>query len=232
MNEIQRLAYLDTMGVDSYVSRAALPAAAKSQRARILRPVAPATSSNPVAASNAGPVNVLDIVGGLRDPAAVASKPIPEPVAAVAKTTNREDSGPVFSVLSVRVGGMLCLDEIPRGRDPGHEYLQLLQSIATALKLGDAKAVLERFDWPITNTRQLGNSEAAARDGFSGFLRGRMERQPVETLVLMGVAEATWLDSSNLGVGQKLETVSAWQMLRQPDLKRQAWSDLKQLLRP
>ena len=105
----------------------------------------------------------------------------------------------------------------------------LLQSICAALGLPTEQPHLERFDWPIADTRQIGNSEAAARDGFSGFLRGRLERNPAQGVVLLGVAGATWLDRSSLGELPVVETVCAWQMLRQPQLKQQAWYDLQPL---
>ncbi len=219
MNELQRLAYLDAMGIDSYVSRTGLPGAAPTLRARLLRREAQVQPANLVES--------MQLVDGLRKEKAPQRTPAPVPVQKSAPAP--VDSGPVFSVLSCRVGNWLWLDEIPRGREQSREYLQLLQSICAALGLPTEQPHLERFDWPIADTRQMGNSEAAARDGFSGFLRGRLERNPVQGVVLLGVVDASWLDRSSLGDLKVVETVCAWQMLREPQLKRQAWNDLKSL---
>ena len=229
MNEFRRLAYLDALGVDSYVSRRQLPGAAPSPRVGLRRrqpAVAPAQARPDSAALSRIPV--------MPQRSAVPAAP---PVSAVPTAHPAETGlGPVFSVLAGRLGGWYWLDEIPWGRQQGPEYLLLLQSICAALGLPYADPQLERFDWPIAGARQPDNTEHAARDGFSGFLCGRLERNPVHGLVLLGVGNEPWLDRAGLDslpvVKKIVETASAWRMLRQAKLKKQAWKELQDLRQP
>ena len=227
MNEIRRLDYLQALGIDSYVSRRQLPAAAPTRRAGLRRAAAAPARGRPEQVTPPSP-----------EPRKPRQPAVPATSGPVAKSTVVETgvgTGPVFSVLACHLGGWYWLDEIPRGRVLGPDYLRLLQSIGVALELPPAEPLLERFDWPIAPNRRLGSTEAAARDGFSGFLGGRLERNPVAGLVLLGVANEFWLDrdalGSRFGIAQMVETVSAWKMLRQPELKRQAWKDLQELRR-
>ena len=229
MNEFRRLAYLDALGVDSYVSRRQLPSAAPSPRLGLRRrqpAVEPAQARPGSAALSCSPVMP-------QRSAAPAAPPVP-----AAPTADLVETGPVpvFSVLASRLGGWYWLDEIPKGRQQGPEYLLLLQSICAALGLPYANPQLERFDWPIVGARQLDTTERAARDGFSGFLCGRLERNPVHGLVLLGVGNELWLDRVGLDsvpvVKKIVETTSAWRMLRQAELKKQAWKDLQELRQP
>ena len=230
MNEIRRLGYLQALGIDSYVSRRQLPAAAPTRRVGLRRADAAPARGQPeqVTSRSPGPRKP-------RPPAVPATPATSGPAAKSTVVAAEAGTGPVFSVLACHLGGWYWLDEIPRGREPGPNYLRLLQSIGAALELPTAEPLLERFDWPIAPNPRLDTTEAAARDGFSGFLGGRLERNPVAGLVLLGVANEFWLDrdalGSRFGIAQLVETVSAWKMLRQPELKKQAWKDLQGLRR-
>jgi hypothetical protein len=234
VNEIQRLAYLDALGIDSYISRSQLPAAAPSRRLRIVRPVqatpavpellpaVPAPEPEPAAVSP-GPAAKATSAGV--DPPAtarpVAGVPAPEaPAAGV-------EAPPMFSVMACYLGGRYWLDEVPRSREPGDDYQVLLQGICIALGWDPGKPVLERFDWPMHHNRQLDQGQEAARHGFEGFIRARLEQRPVSGIVLLGEPEGGWFDAAVFGGLQIVTTVSAWRMLRQPELKKVAWRDLK-----
>ena len=229
MNEFRRSAYLDALGINSYVSRRQLPGAAPSPRVGLRRrqpALAPAQARPGGTALSRSPVMPQGSTAS-----AVSSVP-------AAPTTNPAETGPgpVFSVLASRLGDWYWLDEIPRGRQQGPEYLLLLQSICAALGLPCADPQLERFDWPIAGARQPDTGERAARDGFIGFLCGRLERNPVHGLVLLGVGNESWLDRAGLDslpeVKKIVGTTSVWRMLRQAELKKQAWKDLQDLRQP
>ena len=76
---------------------------------------------------------------------------------------------------------------------------------------------------------QLDRGVEAARGGLGGFLANRLERIEPAGIVLLGEFAQGWFDRELLSPLPIVETVSAWQMLRQPVLKRQAWSDLQVL---
>lgn len=252
--EINRLAYLDAMGVDSYVSRRDLPAAAPSRRLCIVPREAP---TSPAAAvlqqslqgqSQAGDAGAEQqrsappAKTAARPPAPVSprellgeelARPTPEPVAPVAgKPEQRSESAdvPVFSLAATYVGGWYWLDDIPPGRALGPEYLQLLSAICQALKLDSAPPVQEQFNWPQGTGGQLDRGIAAAQAGLAGFLSGRIERFSPAKIILLGSLEHAWFDSAQLPAQPAQISVSAWRMLREPQLKRQAWAELKPLM--
>jgi hypothetical protein len=136
---------------------------------------------------------------------------------------------PVFSLAAVGLGGWYWLDEIPPGRDLGPEYLQLLQAIAVALGLNVGQPVFEQFNWPLHNSTRLDRGEQAARGGLEGFLVSRFERYQPAGVILLGEMDQGWFDRQLLAPHRIVATVSAWKMLREPALKRQAWSDLQVL---
>jgi hypothetical protein len=224
---MQRLAYLDAIGIDSYISRAQLPAAAPSRRLRIVRPAVP-VGAEPEKPPSAVQDLLSDVlrqdspsVGSARKPSVSA-----QPAAAVSTAA---DATPVFSVSACFLAGYCWLSEVPRARELGAEYGQLLQAICLALGWDARSPVLERFDWPMGNSRQLDQGPEAARHGFEGFIRARLERHPVRGVILLGEPESPWLDRSIFGDIEWHSTLSARDMLKQPELKIRAWRDLKPL---
>lgn len=160
--------------------------------------------------------------------------PVPQPAAAEQAAKGAESgsaAGVIFSAAVVFFGGWYWVDEIPRGRDTGAEYSQLLQAIAFALGWPAESANVERFDWPLPQFNRLDSGLEAARHSFEGFMRARMERQPPQGVVLLGSAGSEWLNLEIFAGLAQLHTVSAWQMLRQVESKAQAWQDLQPLRR-
>jgi hypothetical protein len=203
MHELTRLAYLDALGIETYVSRSQLPAAAPSRKLRIVRQQPPPPRA-PVVST-------------------------PTPLAPVPAEPGTDAEIPVFSVLATHLGGAYWLDEVPPGRSPGAEYLQLLQSICFALGWDTAAPALEQFNWPLARGGKLDRGVDAARAGFAGFLSGRLERLQPGRVVLLGEPDPSWYDPQLVTDYAVTRTVSAWKMLRTPELKRQAWLDLQTL---
>ena len=222
MHELTRLAYLNAMGIDSYVPRCPLPAAAPSRRLRVIRRLAPGPdperSTVPVAAQLKASLSAVpeQSRGSL-----TATDSIP------VVSTQAAAEMPVFSLAAVGLGGWYWLDEIPPGRDLGPEYLQLLQAIAAALGMDAGQPVFEQFNWPLRTGTRLDRDEQAARDGLGGFLVSRFERYQPAGVILLGEMEQGWFDRELLVPHRIVATVSAWKMLREPALKRQAWTDLQ-----
>lgn len=231
MHELTRLAYLDAMGIDSYVPRGPLPAAAPSRHLQVIRrqPAAP-DAERPAVPVAVPPVNasaqLKASLGAVTEQSRISrattdSEPaIPSQAAA---------EMPVFSLAAVGLGGWYWLDEIPPGRDLGPGYLQLLQAIAAALGMAAGEPVIEQFNWPLHTSSRLDRGEQAARGGLRGFLVSRFERYQPAGVILLGEMEQGWFDRELLTPHRIVATVSAWKMLRQPALKRQAWTDLQVL---
>ena len=134
-----------------------------------------------------------------------------------------------FSVAATLVGGWYWLDEIPAGRSAGQDHLHLLQAICLALGLPADSPVQEHFNWPLGTGGQLEQGVDEARAAFSGFVNGRLERMKPARILVLGEWDAQWFKPDLLPEGAEKITVSAWEMLRQPQLKRQAWNELKML---
>jgi hypothetical protein len=220
MHELTRLAYLDAMGIDSYVPRGALPAAAPSRHLELIRRaelVAPPDNASAQLRASLG-------AEPDRQGESLASTDS-EPAVSTSDTAEM----PVFSLAAVGLGGWYWLDEIPPGRDLGPEYLQLLQAIAVALGMEVGQPVFELFNWPLHTSTQLDRDDEAARGGLGGFLASRFERYKPTGVILLGEMEQGWFDRELLAPHRIVATVSAWKMLRQPALKRQAWNDLQVL---
>ena len=222
MNEISRLAYLDALGVESYVSRHQLPGARPIQRLRLVAPKKVA----PVETVPEPATNLRDIVADAPTQASV--RPAGESVAPIRKKSPAAEI-PVFSVQASLLGQCLWLDAVPPGRELGAEYMQLLHAICHALGLEQGEAVSDRFNWPMQPRGQLDQGEEAARAAFSGFLVRRLEQMRPRRVILLGEAEKPRIDDALFGDLPVHRTVSAWQMLRQGALKAQAWQDLKGL---
>lgn len=207
MNEFQRLAYLEAMAIPTFVSRRDLPGAAPSRRMVLVKTVSP--ESLPA-------VPVVD-VGERR----------PEPAQRPAAPAQAPRETPVFSVVAAEAGGWFWLDEIPAGREPGDDYAQLLLALCRALGLPASGAQVNRFNYPV-NARLAGGIEEA-RQALYGFLASRIaDAEPVGVVLLGDFAEA-WFDRACLEGRRLVQTVSAWQMLRRPELKPRAWADLQSL---
>ena len=229
--EIRRLAYLEALGIDGYVSRRALPGAADSRRLRLLS-AAPQPASSPIQKQPVLPQRsvspVAELLADTNATPAPRSRQESAPARAVSTPASSADV-PVFSVAATFAGGWYWIDEITAGRSVGAEYLQLIQAICHAMRLSTDAPVQEQFNWPLGGASQLDQGTDAARAAFSGFLTGRIERFQPARVVLLGAPDSQWFEASLLPADAKTVSVSGWRMLRQPELKRQAWGELKAL---
>jgi hypothetical protein len=232
VKESTRLHYLDAMGIDSWVSRVALPGAASSRRKRVMRRPASVSAVTAPASDTpaAGPALLRSSIQKNVTVPRAAAKPAEIPVAEPAAEASSSDSPAViFSVSVAFMGGWYWIDEVPRGRETGADYSQLLQAIGSALGWSPAAVTVERFDWPLQGASRLDPGLETARHSFEGFMRGRLERQPVQGVVLLGSAACEWLNLDMFVGLSQVHTVSAWLMLRQRASKAQAWQDLRSL---
>lgn len=239
MNEANRMAYLDAMEIDCLVSRRDLPGAKPSRRVPLPVPQLPAlspTPHDPVQALREGIAAAPDTrspAPGGTDSGRIQKVDAPAPATPLQtpppQPADPDAELPIFSLAVSAVGGCLWLDQLPPGRGVSAEYGQLLEAICRALALPAAAAEVSLFSFPMADLPQLGRDLPAARDALQGFLTGRVEQLQARAVILLGQFEEPWFNRDCLGTAPIIETVSAWQMLRQPELKRVAWIDLKAL---
>ncbi len=230
MHELRRMAYLDAMGVDSYVSRAQLPGAATTRRLVI----------------RTAPKNQQLSAAPVLEPLQVAQNPesalVSQPVRAAERTLDasalqRGEPVPRFSLTAIVAGSWLWLEELagPLTSD----QVRLVQSMAQALLLchpsqGDAvtpavEPDVAQFDWPIHTNQQLDLGKEAAQASVAGFVDRRLGEHGCRGLVLLGEACLQRVPRQHISV-ITANTVSSAEILAQPSLKRQVWRDLLPLV--
>src|SRR5262245_44605993 len=156
MQEQTRLAYLDALGLTSFVSRRALPGAAPIRR---MSPPCPA----PVNARRPAPVP--SVAGPTAE--TVESRPVAERIPAMPRIPQCR-----FRLAVVAAGAWLWLEDL--GELPlATEQVRLMTAMAHALQLasttagenlpGQSRPAHFEFHWPMHQNSQLDNGEDAAR---------------------------------------------------------------------
>ena len=220
MNEVSRSAYLEAMGIDTYVARMRLPGAAASLPRAVLPrapdPAPPAMPTSLLRDAVPGPAGLT----ATRD-SAVPSQP------AMESGDHRPSGGAVtrFSLAAIVAGRLLWLEEL-QDNPLSAEQVQLVQGMARALGAGDEKPEVSRFDWPIHNNQQLDLGESAASAALAGFIGRKLEQQTCLGVVLLGEQCRQRVPCDQLGTATVVNTVSTAEMLLEPLRKRQAWRDL------
>jgi len=215
-SELKRLAYLQAMGVDSYVSRESLPAAAVSRRLRVVAKAPMLAPEKPTAAVTPG---LADMDLGLD------ARPEAKPAPMVAEVKPTAASPESFSIAAIIVGGWLWLEELP-GAVLASEQVQLITAIGRALGLPQAQPAVAQFDWPIHTNQQFDLGPDAAASGLQGFVQRQLTDFDIKAVVLLGDECKTRLTAQQLNAERLLTTVSTRNMLERCELKRQAWHDL------
>jgi len=228
MHELSRMAYLDALGIDSYVSRAQLPGAAATRRLAI------------VTAPDSQQLTAGVIPEPLRSPTALVAERARSAEVSAEASASSQQSEPVprFSLTAIVAGDWLWLEELagPLTTD----QVRLVQSMAQALLLchkspgGEVKPAVQpevaQFDWPIHTNHQLDLGEEAARASVAGFVDRRLGQHGCRGLVLLGQACVQRVPRQQISI-VTVDTMSSAEILAQPALKRQVWRDLLPLVR-
>jgi hypothetical protein len=128
--------------------------------------------------------------------------------------------------------------EVLAGIPLAREQVQLVQAMASALqrRAGGstvvepaARADIAQFDWPMHNNQQLDLGRAAASAALASFLGRRLEQGGLG-LVLMGKSAAERIPLQALACPQVALRHSSADLLANPELKKEVWSDLKAFL--
>jgi len=233
VNELQRLSYLDAMGVDVHVSRGQLPGAAPTRRLALLRqPVG--SPSDPVP-----PASAPEALAGMASlPSLEEAQPRrPAPVGQPARSRPGPVDVPRFSLAAIVAGDWLWLEDLG-GAPLAREQVWLVRSMAHALRVkmsapgerpaGQVQAQVAQFDWPIHNNQQLDSGIEAAHSAVSGFLGRKFREHGCSAVVLLGHAVTDWVPQEQLP-GQVVRTAGTLDMLQRPAIKRDVWLELVKL---
>lgn len=251
MNELRRMAYLQAMGTDSYISRAQLPAAATTHRLVVVRECSgdDAAPFPDLGQMQSPPVDQAPAAGEQRVPRIEIPDNIPRQRPAVASPGSRGpaasvDPVPRFSLVAIVVGDWLWLEELGASA-LATQQLQLVQAMAHALAMlgspddtrGAARPNAARpdaarpeqaqFNWPIHNNQQLDLGMEAARSSVAGFVQRKLDQYQCTGLVLLGSACEQKVPLDQLDCDRVLRTHSSADMLADMQLKKQAWADLR-----
>lgn len=231
MNEQRRLAYLETLSVDTYLPRRPLPGAAPGRCAPDRAPTpGPARAPRP-------PVAAREDASEGRPVSPAAAGPEPS-IPTVPRNADSAAPGPApcrFSLVAVLAGDWLWLEDLG-DRPLASAQVQLIRAMADAVGFGRGRAAAARadvstFDWPMHNNRQLDNGEEAARSSLSAFLQRRISESACRGIVLLGVECRRWVAAQD-HTSKVVCTHSTAQMLERPELKRAVWRDLAALRAP
>ena len=260
MNELQRQAYMEAMGVDCYIPRLQLPGALPSQLCDLPLPGSAAelieqqAVTAPAGTGIAGQANAAPQAVGYgraaamqalldEKPAAPASKvaDVTQELVSAAKVTRQQV--PQFSLSITRGNNVLLIDEgLPGDINPA-EYLQLLQNIVFAVGAGKQQLFIDAFVWPMVRNShsQIDQSETAARQTLEAFIAKQIDQLSTRYILVMGDTAAQYLTQQTLPIGefvqhpqltaQLLRTRSAYPLLSDASRKREVWQDLQPLYR-
>lgn len=244
MNELRRMAYLNALGVDCYVSRRQLPGAAVTRRLAIVGTPGrmPAAQARVEVSSAVKAASSISREGIVRPDFGVDTRKAATAIAPVSEKLPGSEPVPRFSLSIIAAGDWLWLEERD-GMPLTTEQVQLIQAMAQALVLSGAsggaspraaaavqgaKAVIAQFDWPIHNNRQLDLGEAAARTSVAAFVSRKLEEQGCRGLVLLGQSCVQRVPVAEIST-VSVSTASSADILANPAIKAQVWRDLQPL---
>ncbi|MEP4484031.1 MAG: hypothetical protein ABJ013_00260 [Halioglobus sp.] len=240
--EHRRILYLQAMDIPIYVSQADCLGARPTTRVALPPPVTPdavraATAVDAPTHENNAPVGriakVLDVASTPKHEASTTAVTAAQSTPATTPSATPSTTQAVrFSLVLFRAGRWLWLEETPDGM-LASDQVQLVAAMAAALdKKGasaKAKPVTSQFKWPPHNNAQFDLGEEAARVGLEAFLQRHIDESGCSGLVIMGKAAVLRLGESALSMTAITKTLGTRDMIMQPDLKKQVWSDIKSL---
>jgi len=255
--EQRRILYLQAMDIPLYVSRADCPGALPTTRVPLPQSAAPvdATLTTPASAVTDTPTQAHR--SPVSRPAETADEALPSKrqrsattaaataaatsvattVATTAESTSTRTASTTeavrFSLVLFRAGRWLWLEETPDGT-LASDQVQLVAAMAAALDNTDAgakvKPVTSQFKWPPHNNAQFDLGDEAARAGLEAFLQRHVDDSGCTGLIILGEAAGRRLGEASFSVPVLARTLGTRDMIMQPNLKKQVWSDIKPLV--
>jgi hypothetical protein len=227
MHELKRRAYLDAMGITTYVSRVQLSGAATTRKLVISRQAVPQADSGRFPQQRQAPVDLppaaqMPNMDFSQRPETARPEVIVQKVQDTVRVAAVE-----FGVTAFVTGRWLWLEELPRNEALMRDQVLLVQSMARAMGWGADKPDISTFNWPIHHSNQLDQGEGAARAALGGFISRKLDVLKCRGLVLLGDNTRQWVSSEQFESIVFMATVGTVDILRDPLLKKQAWRDLK-----
>jgi hypothetical protein len=225
MNELNRMRYLQAMGIDSYVSRQQLPGAALTRRLALVR-----KAQSPMARITL-PAQEQPSPQGKPPQRQRVELAVDKPVTHVAPAASEKPLTPAvrFSLVAVFCGGIAWVESL-NGRPLAKEQVQLVRGMTRAVCGEAGSPRIAQLDWPIHNNPQLDQGEEAAKAGVAAFLLRHIEEQKCRALVILGADCGALVPSTPLSGINRVETCSTVQMLEEPGCKQQVWADLQPIV--
>lgn len=237
LRELQKLACLESLGLELLVAKRPLPGAAPSVPRVALRAAVPPVreqqpASPPPAIAGAAPAPGHAPAPAVAIPRVDIGSKVPGPAPAtppqVAEKRSPETGIPAFHLAAVVAGGCLWLEPLA-GPELAPEPLQLIRAMAFALQRKPVSQEVTRFDWPMHNNRQFDLSAGAAAAALTGFVLRQVQERQCRALVLLGRSAGEHLLQPELdGVPIVLLPATA-ELLANPQRKREAWQALAAL---
>lgn len=234
LRELQKLACLESLGLQLLVAKSPLPGAAPSVPRLALRPVVPPmrrepSASAPPASASSAPSPARSSTAPATNPRLDVGRKVPGPVSEAgqpAAGVNSPVAGlPAFHLAAIVAGGCLWLEPLP-GPELEQEPLQLIRAMAFALQRRQDSPQVTRFDWPLHSNRQLDLSAAAAAAALTGFVLRQVQDRHCRALVLLGQAAGEHLLQPQLDGVPIVLLPPTQELLAQPYSKRKAWQAL------
>ena len=245
MNQAQRSAYLDALGIQQWVPRDfdghvdEYDAYAGEQQ--------PNTEQPPQSADSAGADAAM---AALTQPKATAEvQPVTPDTEQASETkpentTTANEPPPQFRLMASLVAGQcLVINDIPHTDAHGWsaEHSQLLTNILAALNLDAGSLQHTPFNWPMFHNSAIDQGEAVAGDAVQGFVKAQMQGQQPKFILLMGQTIARYMGAADnfnetRGASPAFQDVpvcithSVDLLLRLPQMKREVWQDLQVLI--
>lgn len=236
MLEPMRSRYLAALGVDMYVPQVILPGAKLSTACEW--DVAMLEASIPAAAPVIESIKTevaqtleitpprVAVVEAEKKPARQSTQPfITQPTAATVVV-------PKFALsIVLAANGILLIDDAPVSQSARSEYERLLGNFLTAVNK-DGQFSLDIFFWPMHKSAQIVQDENAAKETLAAHLHKQIQQRALHTVLLLGEAAQRWVDLTLNHDAQALRCIRSTSLLaclREPTLKRQLWSDVREL---
>ena len=259
MNELQRLAYLDVMAVDSYIPRLQLIAAKASVLCDMpasIEVVAKLSTETSITAMHRAssdrklslePKVSSNSESRAAEAMALFNESSQSIVAPTVKTSLVVDDKKTIakpavlasSLSIIRLPKLLIIDESLPGNINVDDYQQLIQNILFTLGFEPAAIIIESFSGPWVRNNQLDDSETAAKEALQSFLEKQIEELQLSYIVVLGDKAANYINVDELSKGslithpqlsaQIIHTHGAIGLLSNPINKEAVWRDLKPL---
>jgi len=240
--EQRRILYLQAMDIPLYVSRADCPGALPTTRVPLPQSPTPADTTPATRVTDTPAPGDRALGSRLAEMADVAKREDSATAAAITVATTAESTSTRttstteavrFSLVLFRAGRWLWLEETPDGT-LASDQVQLVAAMAAALDntvaSAKVKPVTSQFKWPPHNNAQFDLGDEAARAGLEAFLQRHVDDSGCSGLIVLGEAAGLRLGEAALSVPVLARTLGTRDMIMQPTLKKQVWSDLKPLV--